>query len=129
MARVGDDGLLYFLGRRLDQASAGGPRLELSDVEAAVNAVPEIVESAVLALAIDGSDDVTICCAYVPVAGSRPQPASIGAAMSRLVPGELIPERWLCLKEFPVDANGKIDRHRLRDAFAARLDPQAARSA
>jgi acyl-coenzyme A synthetase/AMP-(fatty) acid ligase len=129
VAKVGDDGLLYFLGRSLAQAGDGGPRLELTDVEAAVNAVPEIIESAVLALAGDELDDVTICCAYVPVAGSRPQPAAIRTALQALVPAELLPERWLCLTEFPVDANGKIDRHRLRDAFAARLDPPAARTA
>jgi amino acid adenylation domain-containing protein len=127
VARIGDDGLVYFLGP--SQAGMEGLRLELTDVEAAVNAVPEIVESAVVALAGDHMDDVTICCAYVPVAGSRLQPPAIGAAISGLVPRELIPERWLCLREFPVDANGKIDRHRLRDAFAARLDPTAARTA
>jgi len=122
VAKVGEDGLFYFLGRGVAQAGGRSARLELSDIEAAVNAVPEVIESAVLALPADGeSEDVTVCCAYVPVAGSGSKPASIGAALSRIIPKELIPARWLCLTEFPVDANGKIDRSRLRDAFTARL--------
>jgi amino acid adenylation domain-containing protein len=126
LARVGDDGQIYFLGRADEDVSIGGSRIETGAIEAAVNAVPDVIGNAVMTLAHAGPGAATICCAYVPAAGCHATPAVLSAALGRLIPDWLIPTRWLCLDGFPINANGKVDRHRLKEAFATRTDPHAA---
>jgi tyrocidine synthetase-3 len=41
-------------------------------------------------------------------------------ALSEQLPGYMLPARWMAFEQFPKNANGKIDRPRLRDAFAER---------
>src|SRR5437899_12815438 len=63
LARVGEDGLVYFLGRADSQIKARGYRIELGEIEAALNALDCLEESAVVAVPADRSDGLTISCA------------------------------------------------------------------
>jgi acyl-coenzyme A synthetase/AMP-(fatty) acid ligase len=128
-AKVGDDGLVHFLGRADSQIESRGYRIELGEIEAAINTVSGVVECAVLALASEGLEGGAICAAYLPVTGSHVTPATLRADLARLIPAHMVPTRWLRLDAFPVNANGKVDRHRLKDAFAAGIDAHAAQTA
>ena len=131
LARIGDDGLVYFLGRSDSQIKSRGYRIELGEIEAALNAVAGIQECAVVAVGTGEFEGVTICCAYVPAPGAELTPEFIRRELSRLVPAYMLPTRWRAFDRFPRNASGKIDRRTLKDAFENndRVDAHAAQTA
>ena len=118
LASTGEDGLIYFVGRVDSQIKSRGYRIELGEVEAALNTIEELKESAVVAIASDNFEEKIICCAYVPSDGVWNLNAALHSKLSRLLPGYMLPARWLPLKRLPINANGKIDRRGLKDLFA-----------
>ena len=128
LARIGDDGLVYFLGRSDYQIKSRGYRIELGEIEAAMNAVPGVLECAVVAVGTGGFEGLAICCAYVPEAGAHPTPTAIRRELSRRVPAYMLPNRWRAFDRFPKNASGKIDRRRLKDVFAEQADAYAAQT-
>ena len=117
LARIGDDELTYFLGRKDSQIKSRGYRIELGEIEAALNAVAVVEESAVVAINTDDFDGTAICCAYVPKGESDVTPAVLRQHLRALLPSYMLPARWLAFERFPRNANGKIDRPRLKEAF------------
>jgi amino acid adenylation domain-containing protein len=117
LARIDDDGLVHFLGRTDSQIKSRGYRIELGEIEAALNAVASVQEGAVVALNTTGFEGSAICCAYVPAAGVRVTPTALRRELSHLLPSYMLPARWMAFEQFPRNANGKIDRPRLREAF------------
>jgi amino acid adenylation domain-containing protein len=116
-ARLGADGLLYFLGRADTQVKSRGYRIELGEIEAAVNALTTVQESAIVALVTDGFEGASICCAYAPVPGSSLTPLHLRRELSLRLPAYMLPARWRAFDRLPKNANGKIDRRRLKEAF------------
>ena len=111
------DGLVHFLGRKDAQIKSRGHRIELGEIEAALHAVPEIAQGVVVALEAEGFGGHTICCAYVPRAGTAMSPATAREHLAALVPRYMLPVRWRALDRLPANANGKVDRVALRDMF------------
>jgi amino acid adenylation domain-containing protein len=111
------DGLFELIGRADSQIKSRGYRIELGEIEAALGTLPGLRESAVVAIPTDGFEQWLICCAYVPLPGTALTPASLRSALARLVPGYMLPARWEELDTLPRNANGKVDRPRLRQEF------------
>jgi amino acid adenylation domain-containing protein len=127
LARVGDDGLVYFLGRSDSQIKSRGYRIELGEIESALNTVDGVEQAAVVALNTGGFEGAVICCAYAPVNGLTP--ATLRRQLSKLIPAYMLPAKWLVMEQLPTNANGKIDRRRIKDVFEASIDAHAAHSA
>jgi acyl-coenzyme A synthetase/AMP-(fatty) acid ligase len=117
VARIGDDDLTYFLGRKDSQIKSRGYRIELGEIEAALNAVAVVEESAVVAVNTDDFDGTAICCAYVPKRECEVTPAILRQHLRALLPSYMLPARWLAFERFPRNANGKVDRPQLKEAF------------
>ena len=128
LAKIGDDGMVYFLGRGDSQIKSRGYRIELGEIEAAMNAVAGVEECAVVALNRGGFEGATICCAYA-AADHDLTPTALRRQLSLMVPGYMLPAYWLSLDPLPVNANGKVDRRRLRDIFEERINAHAAPAA
>ena len=110
LARRRPDGELEFLGRRDAQVKTRGYRVELGEIEAALNALPQVVECAVLAL-----PDETITNrlrAYV-VTSEPTAAAQLRAACAARLPRYMIPEEFVTRDGLPKSATGKIDRRSL----------------
>jgi amino acid adenylation domain-containing protein len=105
-----DDGLLRFIGRRDAQVKVRGHRVELGDVEAAVNAHPDVVESAVVAVADEAFTNRLK--AYV-VASGELSVAALVAFCADLVPRYLVPDVVEFVAALPKTSTGKIDRRAL----------------
>jgi amino acid adenylation domain-containing protein len=116
-ARLGPDGLVYFLGRADSQVKSRGYRIELGEIEAALHGVETLQESAVVALPSGGFEGVTLCCAYAPAPGAQVTPLALRQALGRRLPAYMLPSRWMALASLPKNASGKIDRRRLAEAF------------
>jgi acyl-coenzyme A synthetase/AMP-(fatty) acid ligase len=130
LARVGDDQLVYFLGRVDFQIKSRGYRIELGEIESAVNAIPDVRECAVVGIEAGGFEGTTICCAFSPLDTAVLSPAGLRQELTRLLPAYMLPTRWMELATLPKNVNGKIDRTELRDRFAqnatATVRPDAA---
>jgi amino acid adenylation domain-containing protein len=125
LGRVDDAGDLHFLGRRDSQVKHRGYRIELGEIEAALDTIDGLAECAVIGVPTSGFEATAICCAYAPAPAHDLTPAAVRGAVGRLLPGYMVPTRWLRLDELPKNSNGKIDRKRLRELIAgARRAPE-----
>jgi amino acid adenylation domain-containing protein len=121
LASVTADGLVRFVGRADSQIKTRGYRVELGEVEAALQLLTGVRECVAVGVASDGFDGCAICCAYVPSAPGVVTPASLREASARALPAYMVPSRWLELSELPATSNGKIDRRQVRELCAAAL--------
>ena len=116
LARVDAHGLVYFVGRADSQIKSRGYRIELGEIETALNTIPSLKESAVVAIPADGFGNSLICCAYASSDGGL-SPAAIRELLRKSLPTYMLPARWLKLETIPKNQNGKFDRSALRDSF------------
>ncbi len=117
LARRGADGLFYYVGRADTQIKSRGYRIELGEIEAALHSLASLRESAVVAIQSEGFEGWLICCAYVPVPDSGVSTRSLRKDLAALVPGYMLPARWMRYDVLPKNDNGKIDRPQLKNAF------------
>ena len=117
VAKIGDDGLVYFLGRADTQIKSRGYRIELGEVETALHALPDVRECAVVAVQTGGFEGAVVCCAYVPAPGADASPLTVRRALSAALPTYMLPARWRVMERLPRNANGKVDRRHLAEAF------------
>lgn len=100
-----EDGLLCFAGRKDFQIKHMGHRIELEEIETAVNA----------------SQGVERCCCVYDQERSRitafyvgtPEPRELKKRLYEALPAYMIPGSFRKLEELPVTANGKLDRRQL----------------
>ena len=117
LARIGEDGLVRFLGRADSQVKSRGHRIELGEIETAMHASADVAAAAVVALPTSRFEGVLICCAYVPARGTEPSSASLRRFLAARLPAYMLPARWLAVDRLPTNANGKTDRQALRELF------------
>lgn len=126
LARVGEDGMIYLVGRSDSQIKCRGYRIELGEIEAAMQAVTGVQEAAVVALDAEGTEGAIICCAYLHCSGRDLPPAAIKKAARRLLPNYMLPARWIVLDSMPHNANGKTDRARIKEMFRQQAEESSA---
>ena len=118
LAKIKDDGMVYFLGRSDSQIKCRGYRIELGEVEAALNSVDALKESAVVAATTQGFESSVICCAYSPAPGVQVTPIQLRDLLRAKIPGYMLPSRWMEMDRLPRNANGKTDKNVLKELFA-----------
>lgn len=108
LARRLPDGRFECLGRLDHQVKIEGFRVELGEIESRLHEVPGVTEALVVADRREGKPDRLV--AYWT--GSARHDALIRAAR-RWLPPYMVPAAWVLLDHFPLNENGKIDRHAL----------------
>jgi len=116
-ARIGADGLIYFLRRADLQIKSRGYRIELGEIEVALASLPEVREGAVVALASAGFEGTRIACAYVLRTPQAATPAVLRARLACNLPGYMLPSEWRELAALPRTGNGKLDRRAVEESF------------
>jgi amino acid adenylation domain-containing protein len=117
LAKAATDGLIYFVGRSDTQIKSRGYRIELGEIDAALSAVDAVRESAVIGMPTGGFEGTAICCAYAPRDDATLDEHWLRQELLNVLPSYMMPSRWLALESLPKNANGKIDRKRLRELF------------
>ena len=118
MYRTGDlvrevDGKLFFVGRADNQIKHMGYRIELEEIESAIQQVPGVSQVAVVYKRIrEGFGHII---AHVACPDGRPTENGLREALRSALPAYMLPNRYLVTRELPKNANGKIDRVLLRD--------------
>ncbi len=114
-ARLLPDGQLDFLGRLDHQVKLHGVRMELGEIEAALERHPA-VRQAVAALRSDGPWGARLVGYVVPEApenAGEELAAELVRFLRGLLPGIMVPTAWRVLPALPLSPNGKVDRRAL----------------
>ncbi len=110
------DGLLEIEGRLDGQVKIRGIRIELSEIEAALNQHPDIRQSVVM---VHGDGPNKQLVAYVVLqqgdapSAKRAVAAQWRASLRNRLPDSMIPAMFIPLDAIPLSPNGKIDRRSL----------------
>jgi len=123
LAYQDEQGLVYFVGRADSQIKVRGYRIELGEVETALNSLGKLQECAVVAVPTDNFGGWMICCAYALRSDDEVSLAALRDHLKRTVPSYMFPARWMAFDVLPKNANGKIDRPRLKELFTQAESP------
>ncbi|MFB7474170.1 non-ribosomal peptide synthase/polyketide synthase [Kitasatospora sp. NPDC056184] len=131
MYRTGDlvrfraDGAVEYLGRADEQIKIRGFRVELGEVEAAIEAFDGVVRAVA---AVRGSEAERRLVGYL-VARTEVDTAAVERHLRAVLPEYMVPAALVPLDGLPLTPNGKVDRAALPDpAFAATAPARAPRS-
>ena len=105
-------GLLYFVGRVDNQIKHMGYRIELEEIELALNALPKVTQAAAIYERVSASYGKII--AFVACEEDLDS-AEVKAELKKILPEYMIPNVVRTCALLPKNANGKVDRHKLRE--------------
>ncbi|MGZ0199398.1 amino acid adenylation domain-containing protein [Streptomyces sp. RM1] len=112
LARLLPGGDIELAGRLDHQVKVNGYRIELEEVEHALNSLDTVAASAVT-VQRRGHRDVLVAH-YVPPAGRAPVPeAALRDALAALLPDQMVPSSFVALDALPTTPGGKTDRRAL----------------
>lgn len=106
------DGSIVFAGRVDYQVKLRGLRIELGEIETNLAAHPQI-DQAVVIVTTSPSGDQNLTAYLCPVADQLPNLTEIRAHLAAKLPAYMVPAHFVTLAEFPLNANGKVDRRAL----------------
>jgi len=120
LGKYDDHGRLHIKGRSKELIIHGGFNVYPPEVEAALNAHPQVIQAAVVGRMVGGDEQVL---AFVQVAqGDEPDPDELRQFVADQLAGYKRPARIVMASALPAAPTGKILRHKLLDVFADQLD-------
>ena len=122
LARHRGDGQLEYVGRFDQQVKVRGFRVELGEIEAALNGQESVRECVVVAREEEGRGRRLV--AYVVGEGGvRPDAEALREELGRRLPEYMVPAVFVALERLPLTENGKVDRRALPAPEQARTEP------
>ncbi|GAA2460540.1 amino acid adenylation domain-containing protein [Streptomyces macrosporus] len=122
IARWLPTGEIELLGRVDNQVKVNGYRIELEEVEQAINSLGGVAESAVVVQRHGDRDVLVAHC--VPEDPATFDAAELRVGLSRLLPHQMVPAVFVTRDALPTTTSGKTDRNAL-----PRVAPTAQRTA
>lgn len=105
------DGNIEFLGRKDDQVKISGHRIELAEVELAINSLSGIHQTVVIASShLAGQTQLV---AYMQPNKEHMDVNEIRKEITNLLPEYMIPSYFILIENFPRTSSGKIDKKNL----------------
>jgi malonyl-CoA/methylmalonyl-CoA synthetase len=112
------DGYLSIVGRAKDLIITGGYNVYPKEIELAIDALPGVLESAVVGLPHpDFGEAVT--AVVVPRSGATLSPQQIIQTLKRELANYKIPKRVILVPDLPRNAMGKVQKSLLRERYGA----------
>jgi malonyl-CoA/methylmalonyl-CoA synthetase len=116
LGKIDSRGYVYIVGRGKDLIISGGYNVYPIEVENEIDALPGVVESAVIgAPHADFGEGVT--AVVVPARGARLSEASIRAALEPRLARFKLPKRVIFVDELPRNTMGKVQKNALREKY------------
>jgi acyl-CoA synthetase (AMP-forming)/AMP-acid ligase II len=121
LVRIDADGYAFFVGRTSDMIKTNSANVSRLEVEAALNALPE-VELAVVAGLPDPELGELVAAAVVPAAGSHPNESELRAALRKTLSSFKVPRRIVFIDhdDIPRTSTGKVRLFELSELVATR---------
>jgi len=112
LARLNPDGDYEYLGRLDGQVKVRGHRVELGEIEVALNAHPQVGRAAVVAH--EWSVGIKQLTAYVVPRGDKALDlAELRVSLATRLPDFMVPAHFQRVEEIPLTPSGKVDRRAL----------------
>lgn len=118
-----DEGILWFEGRLGDMIKSGGANVAPSEVEAILNAYPEVKAAFVVGVP-DPERGQNVAAAVVAEAGAALEPAGLKLRVKADLSAYKVPRHVWVFEDgtLPFTDSGKIDKRRLAEQLVARLE-------
>ncbi|MFY2507347.1 non-ribosomal peptide synthetase [Vibrio pectenicida] len=115
LVRWQDDGTLMFVGRADSQVKVRGYRIELGEIEAQLMSIDEVDTALVVVKErqIGQSRDKQLLAYVIGHSELNVSPEHIKATLSQNLPSFMLPDHIVLMDQFPLNANGKVDRRAL----------------
>lgn len=109
-ASVAQSGEMLYLGRQDNQLKVQGFRIEASEVEFYLKKIlPD--GTRIAALAVENKNGLTELVAVSERV--RWEAKNVKEELSKSLPPYMVPSQYLAMEEFPLNANGKVDRKKI----------------
>lgn len=127
LVRIDEDGYLWFIGRTGDMIKTSSANVSRLEVEAALNALPEVQQSFVAGLP-DAELGEVVAAAVVPAAGAAPTEEGLRSALRERLSSFKIPRRIVFIDDdaVPLTTTGKVRLFDLAAMIESRLDDTVA---
>ena len=112
IARFLPDGNLEFLGRADFQVKLRGFRIEIGEIEAALEHQAGVSQAVVVAKEFK-PEDKRLVAYVIPKPGTELKIVDLRAALAATLPEYMVPSSFVLVESLPLTANGKIDRNAL----------------
>jgi len=117
LGKIDADGYVHILGRGKDLVITGGFNVYPKEVESEIDAIPGVVESAVIGVPHqDFGEGVT--AVVVREKGAQVDEAAVLGALEGQLAKFKMPKRVLFVDDLPRNTMGKVQKNVLRDAYA-----------
>jgi acyl-CoA synthetase (AMP-forming)/AMP-acid ligase II len=125
LVRIDGDGYVFFVGRTSDMIKTNSANVSRLEVEAALNALPE-VELAVVAGLPDPELGERVAAAVIPAEGSCPTPAHLQESLRKTLSSFKVPRTivFVTHDDIPRTPTGKVRVLELAEMIAGHLDPE-----
>jgi len=114
-----DDGYLVISGRAKDMIISGGLNVYPKEIEERIDAMPGVVESAVIGVP-DADFGEAVVAVVIVAAGHARDEAAMIAALKRDIARFKVPKRVVFADELPRNAMGKVQKNVLREQHRQR---------
>ena len=118
IGRLDAGGVLTIVGRSKDLIISGGYNVYPAEVEAVLNELPGVAESAAIGVPHPDFGEAVVAV-VVPRPGSAPAPAVLIGALKLRIANYKVPKQVLVLAELPRNAMGKVQKNVLRERYGA----------
>ena len=127
LCRIDEDDYLYFVARRNDMIKTRAANVSRLEVEAALNALPDVAISVVTGLE-DAEFGQVVAAAVVPAAGASPSAESLRTALREEISSYKVPRLIVFIEacDVPRTDTGKVKLHELGRLISERSARQEA---
>jgi non-ribosomal peptide synthetase component F len=110
LVRALPSGDVVYLGRIDHQLKILGRRVEPGEVEALARAVPGVTDAVAVGFPLEGGRPIALTLFVLTPTPSDALGDAVSATIRATVEPFLVPRAVVCCTEFPLNANGKVDR-------------------
>lgn len=113
LVRWREDGVLEYIGRNDFQIKIRGFRVEVGEIEAAINTWPGVTSSAVVLCETPVGAKQLVAYVLCPDAETDFDDKALRDMLKQKLPDYMVPALAIPLQSFPTNVNGKLDRRAL----------------
>jgi malonyl-CoA/methylmalonyl-CoA synthetase len=123
LGQIDADGYVHIVGRAKDLIITGGLNVYPKEVETEIDALPGVIESAVVGLPHEDFGEA-VAAMVVPAPGASLDEQTVQEALTKKLGRFKVPKRVLFIDELPRNTMGKVQKNLLRETFGDLFAPR-----